>query len=258
MANTHKFQFLGIFFCLLICLGCNKEDTCNPMPSKRIVSEIYDTGFGYINKYNDNVISESKTSDGFIIDYDITSQQGSELLFQEWEYTSTGPNSGTRKLIGTYYLGFNPLNVPDENLPRANKYIREGGGTQTYEYNNAGNLIRSVLIFPPNFNIPPQVVIYTWQDGNMLSSVIDGVTVTYEYNTDKVNTLGNDFFGKAHLGVSSKNPIKREISHSSAGNLTTDYEYEYDEECYITKVTMITKDETDKVISTTWREFTYE
>lgn len=258
MANTLKVYLISgvlIFTAMLLGSGCKKDEYCNPTPSKFIISQVENNGFAISNRYTDNVIRESRTSDGLIIDYDIiANQQGEELLFQEWNYM---PNSAIRILIGTYYLGFNPLNVPRENLPRANRYVREGGGIQSFEYNNNGNLIRSSLIFPPNFNIPPQIVINTWKDGNMMSSVIGGVTTTYEYY-DEVNTIGNEYFAKTYLGVSSKNALKREVSHSSVGNLITDYVYEYDQACYISKVTMTTIDETGEILSSSWREFSYQ
>ena len=255
MTYTLKFHAIGgaLLLILLSCFGCKKDNDCNPTASKYIVSEVYDNGYAISHKYADNVITESSSSDGLTIDYQIN-RKDSELLFEEWDYKKDVHNPGTLKLIGTYYLGTGPLNVPRENLQRANAYFREGGGTQIFEYNNNGNLTQSTLTFPPNFNIPPQIVINTWQDGNMMSSVRHGVTTTYEYYSDKVNTIGNEYFGKTYLGVSSKNPTKKEIS----GNLTTDYTYEFDEECYITKVTTTTTDETGKVLSTSWRQFTYE
>ncbi len=90
-----------------------------------------------------------------------------------------------------------------------------------------------------------------------MSSVIGGVTTTYEYY-DEVNTIGNEYFAKTYLGVSSKNALKREVSHSSVGNLITDYVYEYDQACYISKVTMTTIDETGEILSSSWREFSYQ
>ncbi len=257
MTNTLKFHSIGgaLLLILLFCFGCKKDDVCNPTASKHIVSEITDSGLAAQYEYEpDGRIKRMVTGGGTDITVEYVSNFKSPFIYNEAIdglkiLDKSGNISGLYVFASRQYEPSGPILGPTSTRTQAISY-ESTSILQSFEYNSNGNLTKVITKNPINTTTD----LFNWQDGNMVSSSTFFGVRTYEYYTDKVNTSGNEYFGQSFLGVSSKNPIKKEIS----GNLTTDYTYEFDEECYITKVTTTTTDETGKVLSTSWRQFTYE
>jgi hypothetical protein len=128
-------------------------------------------------------------------------------------------------------------------------YSSYSSDQSSYTYNSAGQLaISSSVRTLPGQPTRRWDYSYYYTNSNLDSEIVsynDGFTTTVsayayydEYYTDKLNTLGNDNYGQAFLGVSSKNPAKvaRDIGHDSYGNYPqTNYSFEYDAKNQITK-----------------------
>ena len=102
----------------------------------------------------------------------------------------------------------------------------------SYSYDAAGQLIYS------SETQTPQVInySYTWQNGNLILTSFKRqpgnitIYVKYEYYTDIINSLGNEFVGLQLFGKSSKNAVKRITQSFSNGNpmIITTFEYKSD------------------------------
>jgi len=80
-------------------------------------------------------------------------------------------------------------------------------------------------------------IIYTYQNGNLVSSSATATDTsagntesnTYQYYTDRPNTIGDDNIGEGFVGRSSKNPVKSSSSQLlHLAPVYYNYNYQYD------------------------------
>jgi len=223
---------------LLLAISCKKEDH-SPTPPPVVVPKVKTVTAG-----NDirNFFYDSK---GRVI------KIGYALYGRgEYAYTDTG-------IVVSFYDTLNQFQYKQVYKigadGRALGYINPAlfNDQLSYTYTSGGQLLTGTELR----TLPGQPV-YRWQtqyyytNSNLDSSIVTltadgsfggGSALYYDsYYTDKPNTLGNDNYGQAFLGVSSKNPVKdaRDIGHDNLGNYpATNYVYEYDSLNRITKST---------------------
>jgi hypothetical protein len=131
-------------------------------------------------------------------------------------------------------IGFTSTSTPDYIY--AMSYTAAGElSTNNEIHSKAGQPDRSwdKTYYYTNNNLDSVATAYN--DGTNTSTVKDYFD---EYYTDKVNTIGNDNYGQAWLGASSRNALKaaRDIGSDNTGfQPQTTYQYEYDSQSRITK-----------------------
>jgi hypothetical protein len=222
------------FVLIVVLVSCKKDHTVPPPPGPKIKTEWS----------GDDVRTYTYNSKGNVSQI-VMSLYGK----YDYAYTDTGivvsfyDTTGAFKGKTIYKLDANGRAASSYNTYAASDKVN-------YTYTAAGQLLSSTTVR----TLPGQPT-RIWASSyyytnNNLDSVTgnynNGSTVTHsvasrydEYYTDKVSTFGNDNFGQAFLGVSSKNPVKaaRDIGADSQGNMPqTNYSYEYDAQNNITKV----------------------
>jgi hypothetical protein len=118
-----------------------------------------------------------------------------------------------------------------------------------YEYDKSGYCTKETY---SSDNII-EITTYTYANGNMTSTTLMSGTMsnttTYEYYTDKDNTLDYAHRGIIFMGKSNKNLIKK----ATIGNSIITYTYDYDQDNYVTKQTRTASDG-----SIQWESYTYK
>lgn len=252
---------LFLLTCLLLFLlhfGCKKEEPSPSLPlNKLISSEFSSNGLSALYEYEyeefgygcwlhyatwSKIINRISTSDGWEITFSFEPLVDGVTVHYE-----NGGNAFNQFYGDADCDGF--LEYCDQD----NSPVRS-----EFEYGNGGHLTKKVT----NESGNETTDIFIWEDGNLIASTThelgQEVSREYEYYLNKVNTIGNENFGQHRWGFSSKNPVKRMTSHFDAGDVVTDYTYEFDSEGYITKVTESSLVSGSSTPEVSWRKFTYE
>lgn len=119
-------------------------------------------------------------------------------------------------------------------------------------YDNDGYMIKKIVFNDYITYFDERVYEYKYANGNLIKEIVtqnhngskNSYFIEYEYYEDKLNTLGNLSFGKAFLGKSSRNLIKRT---NGSRNYITDYKYEFDSLGNVSKMKLLNN---DKIIET--------
>lgn len=139
-------------------------------------------------------------------------------------------------------------NIADINIYKLNTdglmYFRQigfetGNNYSTFFYSASRELMKQVdtLLLAPG-----KITHQYYRTGNRIDSikkVYNNTTETriFEYYPDRINTITNESTGKSYLGVSSSNPVKRELRRLNANMavVVLSYTYEYDAQNRISK-----------------------
>jgi YD repeat-containing protein len=81
------------------------------------------------------------------------------------------------------------------------------------------------------------LVTFVYNNGNLTSETTVGSSVTYQYLTNKTNTIGQQNYGLTWAGVQSTNLMSSEARVAGGSTVTVTYTYEYDGQNRVTKRT---------------------
>ena len=224
---------LVLGFTSLMLVGCKKDNTdLGSSSGTKIKTETmyYGTQIEYDRQY----IYNSNEQCTKIIDADnsYATFEYSNKLYTKKYFKADGTANPNRK-DEIYNIGSNGLvsSMSSDNIHYT-----------TYTYDTNGILLLSSY---SSGNWTNEVK-YTITDGNLIKQTKKNVTIynnteyittdttTYEYLTDKTNTIGSNAHGTSYFGVDSKNLISKEIS--SNGTIMS-YEYEFNNSGKVTKLT---------------------
>jgi|GEM_PF-1081634 len=184
--------------------------------------------------------------------YEYTGSQIIEKIYEEnvleetitYTLTSGLPTTSTTISIDTV----TKIQADTAQTPVAHTYIETTVTTGKYQHNSEGYLTQKILTetitsTEPGFGtkIGRDTTTYTYQNGNLITQVNSSLTkrevLTYEYYTDKNNSIPNNEF---ILTKNSKNPVKKVtfVYNYQGGSFTstTNYTYEYNTDGLIKKV----------------------
>jgi hypothetical protein len=173
--------------------------------------------------------------------------KANEITTEQYEYNSDGKVSKITYKDGRYaVIDYSStamvVSITDKNNKKASYsytlnaagYVTKGPvsvylnyGDAIYEYNSDGYLIKT------SYQDLNGNTTYSYTDGNLTSSTVTGITITYEYYTDKLNNLGSNggifkAFGQNLYGKPSKNLVKKFTYTSSGQSLIGNYTYAFD------------------------------
>jgi hypothetical protein len=231
------YTFLSLIFGLLI--ACESPDVCtNNCANKRI--RFIDDGVNF----NRIIYDDQNRQIYFVQAIDSLTSYSYDV----GTVTSKGGINGDTEFItdDSIVAGMNLVTTAD--IPSLNLRIN-------YEYDAAGQLIKSTQKRLNNPSIILNISTFTWALGNLMTTVVNSTTTgsspnitKYTYYSDINNTISNEFNGLKMFGKTSEKAQKSVTNNGIANN----YTYETNECGCITK-TNRTQGSTSIV-----RKYTYE
>jgi YD repeat-containing protein len=179
--------------------------------------------------------------------------------FYTYEYDAKGrvkmmtASNGTKKFYYSdsaiteveYFLNGNVADINIYKLrPDGLMYFRQigyetGNTYSTFYYSASRALMTQVDTLLQG---PGKVTHQYYRTGNRVDSVkrlYNNITETriFEYYPDRVNTITNESTGRSYLGISSPNPVKRELTRigNNMPGVAVSYTYEFDSQNRISK-----------------------
>jgi len=240
--KTKLFGFL--FLAIVLGLGACKKDS-NDSSSGSSVAKILSTAY-----YENGNLAFTQT-----IQYDasgkpvkVTADDGS------FYYVAIGPSSvvitsfdtlGVQDGTDNYILNAKGLaisQVSTWNKPgnkndmfKHHKNTGKGSSSYTYEYDANNYLIKNIY----TEGGVGDTVIYTISGGNTTTATTVGsfpFVQSYQFLTNKTNTIGNENMGVSFLGKQDKNLISATTYTFDAGSQTINTSYTYDSKGRVLKV----------------------
>ncbi len=207
-------------------ISCKKDDIKNN--SCRIVTITEESGSGSalvhnITYNNDGKISTLQSS-GTSNTNKVFNYTGNTIIV-----TTSGNNNPPRKDSITLNSQGRPVNIRQY-------FSGTNFDNYVFEYDGSGELLKNQKL--SNGSATPETTIYTNQNGNIVSIKSPFSTVNLEYFNNKSVQQGDylDILSFISYSVSIY-PHKNLVKSIVSGNTITNYDYEFDSEGLITKVT---------------------
>lgn len=230
-----KYTYLFLIFGLLT--ACKSPDICTDnCANKRI--RFIDDGVNF-----NRIIYDNENRQTYFMQ---AADSLTSYVYNVGTITSKGGINGNTDFITDDGIVSGMNLVTTANIPSLNLRI-------TYEYDAAGQLIKSIQKRLSNPSIVLNVSTYAWVLGNLITTISTNtgtvpVTTKYTYFPNINNTVSNEYNGLMMFGKSSNKAQKTVIM----GTTTTNYVYETNE-CGCITQTNRTQGSTAIV-----RKYTYE
>jgi hypothetical protein len=110
------------------------------------------------------------------------------------------------------------------------------GSRKKYTYDGNGfltnvkwfNHINTIVLTEDYVISGNNVIQHTYNIIDSTDHSLPSGTNTFEYYTDKTNTLSNEYYGMPYLGISSKNAVKSWAYTNGSNTSKVNYEYRYE------------------------------
>jgi hypothetical protein len=217
----------AVFVCLLVISACKKDEPAAPQMTTRV-------GNIYSDSSNSNTLYYYSPS--FLIKgyYDNLGKYNYLFQYANGESQMKVSTNGLYAYSVAYF--WNGSGLADSSVQ-----VGTNGGInirRKYEY-DAGSFLtgvkwynsRNELVLTENFSVAGNnITQHTYNVIDSTDASLPTGTSTYEYHTDKANTLSNLYFGRTYLGTSSVNAVKSWTYTDGVTTSKVNYAYHYESE----------------------------